>query len=155
MKHSTFSKACDLYDCFLSRVDSTTHHSEFLAQFLHLGTAGISPDVPWRAGWETAPSLEPLFQPKRTTQFSAESCSIQSYCLIASWAHHTLYRFPKSDVDCSQVHLPYKGSDMSCPMLPVPLNYKVQEGNLQRLGHGCGDVISHDRQGTSPWRCGR
>lgn len=44
---------------------------------------------------------------------------------------------------------------MSCPMLPVPLNYKVQEGNLQRLGHGCGDVISHDRQGTSPWRCGR
>lgn len=118
-------------------MDSVTHHLEFLAQFLHLGTADILPHVPWRGGWEIAPSLEPLFQPKRTTQFSAESCSFQSYCLMDS--PHTLY-IPQ---ERCQLLLPYKGSDISCPMLPVPLNYKVQQGILQPLGHGCGDVISH------------
>lgn len=66
---------------------------------------------PWRGGWETAPSLEPLLQPKCRTQFSAEACSTQS-CLTASWAHHQLYKFPKNNVNCSQVHLSYKGSDI-------------------------------------------
>lgn len=116
-------------------------------------------------GDKIVPSLQPLFQPNCTTQFSAESCSIQSLpdCLMHGLPSHSVNSPRAGLMSISQVHLPYLAKDQTCKTLQEVLilvtdgqvttgaspplrslclsamQYKQQhEGILQ----GYGDVIS-------------
>lgn len=66
---------------------------------------------------KTACSWEPLFQPNCATRLSAESCSISSCCLIASWAPQPFCKFPRSKTDVNLTSAPALAKDQMCKNL--------------------------------------